>query len=245
MIHNTLPKPQKDVFNMPLPSPARMEELRLQLRVRSLGEKPAHGTYEKVRNGLWAGFRKSGNAAAETAVQSGVSYAVAAGGVSIAVGGLSYALFPVGMALAPWIAAGRAGMAADGIFAFHDLKDLASGRRRGAYTCSCRKCEEPLQYVINKKEANVGIAALSVFTLGLAMAVDRINSVRKRFQSNRPKELHSKHFVQSAKGGCDVAMATVMMMCGEWDDVPTPELVIEVATCLLADNGWELLKSKW
>ena len=229
---------------MPLPSPARMEELRLQLKVRGLGAKPVHGTFEKVRNGLWAGFRKGGNAAAETAVQSGVSYAVAAGGVSVAVGGLSYAVFPVGMALAPWIAAARAGMAADGIFALYDLKDLASGRRRGVFACSCKECEEGLQYVINKKEANVGIAALSVFTLGLAMAVDRINSVRKRFQSGRPKELYSRHFVQSA-WKCDVAMATVMMMCGEWDDVPTPELVIEVATCLLADNGWELLKSKW
>lgn len=231
---------------MPLPTPDQLADLREKLKLSSLGSAPTYGTFEKVRNGLLGTLTKVGNFAAETAAQQAVTHASGAASYVVSVGGASTALFPVGAALGPWIAAARIAWQADGIFAFHDLKDFASGKRGAYYKCSCGKCATGLQYVIDKKEANVAIAALSVFTVGLALMADRINSMRKSFQSNRPKEMHSRQFVASARAGCDVALVAIMLMCGDWpkDKPADPKLYVEAVTCVIADNGWELVKSK-
>jgi hypothetical protein len=232
---------------VPLPSPDQLAGLRQKLDFASLRDAPTYGTFDKVRSGLLGILAKLGNFAVDTAAQSAVSHASGAASYTVSVGSASMALFPVGAALAPWIGAARIAWQADGIFAFHDLKDFASGKRGANYKCSCGKCATGLQYVIDKKEANVAIAAVSIFTVGLALIADRINSVRKSFQSNRPKEMHSRQFVASARAGCDVALAAIMLMCGDWpDDKPAdPKLYVEAVTCVIADNGWELVKSKW
>lgn len=74
-----------------------------------------------------------------------------------------------------------------------------------------------------------------------------MNSLRKRGQPNRPKELHSRQLVNSARGRCIAAMTAIMLLCGDWpnDKPPNKDLLIEAIAILLADDGWERLKSKW
>jgi hypothetical protein len=232
---------------MPLPSPTQLEKLRKDLKLTQNGGAQTYGTYEKVRNGLLGILAKLGNFAVDAGAQSAVSHLSGAASHVVSVGGASMALFPVGAALGPWIGAARIAWQSDGIFAFHDLKDFANGKRGAYYKCNCGQCSTGLSYVIDKQEANVAIAAVSIFTVGLPLIVDRINSIRKSFQSNRPKEMHSKQFVASAREGCDVALVAIMLMCGDWpaDKPADPKLYVEAVTCVIADNGWELLKSKW
>jgi hypothetical protein len=234
---------------MPLPTPGQMRELQKSLRLSSLSDKPTYGTADKVRNTLSGMLRKAGGIGATMTAQSVVTSMSGAAThmVPLGVGGMSVALFPIGAALAPWIGAAKIAYASDGIFALHDLKSFAAGERGAHYPCSCGKCADGLRYVINKKEVNFGIAAVSIFTAGLPLLVDRANSVRKSFQTNRPKEQYSKQFVESARGGCVNAMAAIMLMCGKWprDGSADPELYIEAVTCIIADDGWKLVKSKW
>lgn len=232
---------------MPLPTPAQMRDLHAKLELSRLSDRPHYGTWDKVRAGLLGVLQKGGMLAVETGVKSAVTDLSGAASYAVGVGGASLTLFPVGAALGPWIGAAKIAYAADGIFAFHDLKDFAAGAKGSYYSCSCGKCVAGLQYVINKKENNVAIAAVSIFTAGLPLIVDKINSVRKHFQADRPKEQHSRQFVQSARGGCVNAMAAIMLMCGKWpkDGAADPKLYVEAVTCIIADNGWELVKSKW
>jgi hypothetical protein len=236
---------------MPLPSPTQLERLREDLGFARSVE--TYGTYQKVRNGLLGIIGKLGNLSVDTGAQFAVTSLSGVASHSVSLGHLaslgvaSVSLFPIGAALGPWIGAARIAWQSDGIFAFHDLNDFAKGKRGAYYTCSCGKCSEGLSYVIDKKEANVAIAAVSIFTAGLPLIVDRFNSVRKSLQPGRAKERYSKTFVNSARKGCDVALVAIMLMCGDWpaDKPADPKNYVEAVTCLIADNGWELVKSKW
>lgn len=237
---------------MPLPTPDQLKQLQsiLGRAPHSVkGVKQHYGRYDKAMNTL-AFLAKEGSIyAAGSAAQSGVTKVSGAATLSVGlgVGGMSAALFPVGAALGPWIGAARIAGKADGVFALHDLREFASGSKGSYYPCSCGKCAEGLQYVIDKKETKIAIGAVSLFTLGVPLAFDKMNSIRKSFQSNRPKERYSRQFVESAQGGCLNAMATIMLLCGKWSQTKPadPAQYITAVSCLVADNGWELLKSKW
>jgi hypothetical protein len=181
-------------------------------------------------------------------LQAGATALIApSSGLTIGAGMASMTMFTVGAALAPWIGAATIAYQADGIFALNDLKDHIQRRGGGRYSCSCGKCAEGLQYIIDKKEVKVAIVAVSIFTAGVPALIAGMNSFRKKFQKGRPKEMHSKQFCASARDGCKCAIATIMMLSGSWptDEPPSLELMSETVCIIMAKNGWERLKSHW
>lgn len=199
----------------------------------------------------WAKIKKYGKviglAGLQAAAQTGVTMAAAVptvGIVSVGIG--SIALFPLGAALAPWFGALAIGLKATGIFALHDLRTSASTKGPNSYSCTCGKCVANLTYAIDKKEGNVVVVALGVFTGGLAIIANRLNSIRKSFDSNRPKELHCKSFIAGARGGCICAIGSIIMLCGEWknEQVNDANLASEAVAIIWSSDGWQRLKSK-
>ncbi|MDB5376920.1 MAG: hypothetical protein JWR00_1366 [Rubritepida sp.] len=231
---------------MPLPTPKQLDDL-LKTLIAEIAKNKTYGEFNKVKSELKKLLKMGAIVGAQTALQSGVTFGAAQAGVASGLALGVVTLAPLGAALGPWLSALAIVRQADGIFALHDLRDFASGKRQGVYKCTCGKCATGLQYVIDKKENNVAILALAPFTAGLSAIVDRINSVRKSFQKNRPKEQHSRQFVASAKGGCVSAMVAIMLICGKWpaDKPADPDLVLDAIAILLADDGWAHLKSKW
>ena len=186
-------------------------------------------------------------AAVQSGIQSGLTVASGASTVAVSVGVGSIALFPLGAALGPWLAAAAIARQASGIFALHDLKQSASASGDIAYTCTCGNCVKNLTYVIDRKEANAAIMAVGVFTGGLAIIADRLNSIRKSFQKNRPKEQICRSIIEGARGECICAIATIMMICGGWsnDAKKDGELTVETVAIIWSSDGHVRLKSKW
>lgn len=230
---------------MALPPPEKLEELNRICNQQFWSKRGNYGDFDAVKDWLKRYLTVALTAGVQAGLQKGITAGAGVATFTVGAGVLSMALFPLGAALGPWLAAASIGYKANGIFALHDLKDAAT--RRDGYFCSCGQCVKGLQYIINKKENNVAILAVSVFTAGLPLIFDRINSIRKSFQSNRPKETFSRQFVTSAKGGCVCAIAAIMMLCGEWkhDENPNKELLIEAIAVMVSENGWRKLKSKW
>ena len=83
-------------------------------------------------------------------------------GVVVGAGFASMTLFLLGAALAPWLGALAIAQASTQIFALYNLKEAATKTGAGGYPCSCGKCVESIGYIINKKENNVAIAAVSI-----------------------------------------------------------------------------------
>lgn len=192
------------------------------------------------------------------AVESGLQSAITLGsgvssGVVVGAGFASMTLFPLGVALAPWLGALATYQASTQIFALYNLKEAATRSGAGGYPCSCGKCVESIGYVINKKENNVAIAAVSIFTVGLALVADRINSVRKSFQKNRPKEQMCRNLITGARAGCVCAIGAIILLCGDWPEKieKQQELILETTSIIWADidhkddGGIVRLKTKW
>jgi hypothetical protein len=232
---------------MPLPTPDQLIELQRRLNLSGSGSAKKYGTVDKVQNALRNQLKEAMIYGAGATVRATVTHVSGAAAFSAGAAGVSVALFPIGAALGPWIGAARIAGKADGIFSLHDLKKYANGEKGSYYPCSCGKCAEGLQYVINKKEYKIAIAATSIFLAGIPFAATKVNSVRKRSQKGRPKERYSQQFVSSAQEGCLNALATIMLLCGKWpqNKAVDPSQYIDPITCILAENGWQLLKSKW
>lgn len=215
--------------------------------------KRTYGQADKVKAVIWSGMTGASQEAAMGAAEYGfeVGTGISGGLTMFTVAGYAASVAGIGAALASWIAAAQVAKSADGIFSFHDLKSLATGEASGRYTCSCGKCAAGIQYVIDKKEWRVGHIALGVATVGAWSLGKAAQSMAKSRMKNRPKEQNARQFIESARGGCDTAMAAIMMMVngGEWSGSLSPKkvdkIMVNVVTCLIADNGWELLKSKW
>jgi len=242
---------------MPLPPASEIEKLFMAMNYKKATGTATYGKFDKVRSDLVKILKMIATGAVQNGLQAGVtmgssaaSYAATGahiGQVALQVGTVSSAIFPIGAAIGPWLGAVVIYRQADGIFALHDLKDFASGRRASAYKCTCGKCTDALQYIIDKKENNTAILAVSIFTVGLPLIFDKLNSLRKRGQPNRPKEIHSRQLVESARGRCVAAVAAILLLCGKWpsDQPPDPDVMVEAIAILLADDGWERLKAKW
>jgi hypothetical protein len=231
---------------MALPPPEKLHDLVSIFRTNA----PAASSFEafSVTKAKLAKYTKMlATAAVQSGIQTGVTVASGVATVSVGVGVASIAIFPLGAALAPWFGALAIGYKANGIFALHDLRASAAGRGNGAYACTCGKCVEHLTYVIDRKEANTAILAVGIFTAGLAIIADRLNSVRKSFQSNRPKERICRGFVAGARDGCICAIASIMMISGDWKHAEKADLDLtsEAIAIIWSSDGHERLKSKW
>lgn len=196
------------------------------------------------------------------AVQSGVTQGASALGVSsgahigFQIGAVSVgtAFAPVGVALAPWIGAASIASQAGKIFSLHDLKAdaLKSGNSPVNYTCNCGKCAQSIGYVLDKKERNVALVAIGVATVGVSAIFKAVHSIGKSAVSaikgeQRPKELTCRALVDSARGGCTVAMATIFLLSGSWSfmgnrDASTMATAVAIMT---SKDGWEKLKTLW
>ena len=230
---------------MSLPPPEELTKLHQICNKSFWSKRGNYGDADAVKDWLKKYLKVALAAGVQTGLQKGITVAAGTATFTVGTGALAMALFPLGAALAPWIGALGVVTAANGIFRLYNLKEAAT--RQDGYYCSCGKCATGLQYVIDKKENNVAILAVSVFTAGLPLIADKINSIRKSFQSNRPKEQHCRQFVASAKGGCLCAIAAIMMLCGEWKnhEAPDRELTIEAIAIMVSENGWRKLKTKW
>jgi hypothetical protein len=237
---------------MPLPPPEAIEKIQRALILARAQNRELRGSFDEVRDLLTKFLKMVATGGVQSAITGGISAGAGASQVTLHVGtvagiGLSYAVMPIGQAIAPWIGVAVIASRVEGIWGFHDLKTHAKSKGAAYYSCSCGKCAEGLQYVIDKKENNQAIMAVGIFTAGLAILGDRLISVGKHFMSDRPKERHTRQFIESARGGCVNAMATILFMCGKWpkDKPPEKALLIEAIACVLADDGWKRLKSKW
>lgn len=231
---------------MPLPPPDKLRTLAGIVTSNlpsTLNFEPFDATKAKIEKYAKA----AAVAAVQSGLQTGLTMASGATVFTVGVGIGSVALFPLGAALGPWLAALAIGSKADGIFALHDLKVSAARKGEVNYTCSCGNCVKNLTYVIDRKENNVAIIAVGVFTAGIAIIADRLNSIRKSFQKNRPKEQICRSFIEGARGGCICAIASIMTICGKWgeDWVENRKLGTEAVAIICSSNGHERLKSKW
>ena len=231
---------------MALPPPERLHEL-AHIFHTAAPPPESFEPFSSVKAKLAKYTKMVAMAGAQSGIQAGITAASGTTTVMVGFGAASIALFPLGAALAPWLAALAIGYKANGIFALHDLRASARGRGEVSYSCSCGHCDANLTYVIDRKETNVAIMAVGVFTLGLALIADRINSVRKSFQSNRPKERICISLVEGARAGCICAIAAIMMICGKWkhDEKADLELVTEAIAIIWSNDGHARLKSKW
>lgn len=233
---------------MGLPSPEQLD--RLSGLVVAEGER-CHGNWEKFTAVLSSLLQK----AVPTAVQSGLTQAAGAIGIQsglVLATGVSIA--PIGAAIGPWIAAATIATQAGKIFDLHDLKaDAARGGGQATdYSCVCGSCAKNIGYIIDKKERNVGIVAVSVFTLGVAAIAKGIHSIGKSAYSKltgdmRPKEKTCRDLITSARYGCTTAMGTIFLLSGSWSltgsrDSKTLATAVAIIT---SEDGWEKLKSLW
>lgn len=237
---------------MSLPTPKQLEDLGNLILEHGRLTNNKWYTYQGMLQSL---ERARGDLAA-TAVgmtaKAGVNAAATAAGLSTAgaTTAIGFVAFvPLGAALAPWIAAADIARQAGSIFELHDLKEQAvqRGATAGRYRCVCGNCFENITYVLDKKERNIGRIAIGVATVGVSALFTSAYSIGKSFQSGRPKEIHSKGLVASARGGCTVAIATIFLLAGNWEflrggNAGTMRRAIAIIT---SEDGWEALKSSF
>ncbi|MFS2009147.1 hypothetical protein ACCD06_04675 [Azospirillum sp. CT11-132] len=229
---------------MPLPPPDKLRELAMMFATNA----PAADSFEpfsETRTKLAKYSKMALIGAAQSGLQTGVTALSGVATATVNVGIGSIALFPLGAALGPWLVALAIGITANGIFALHDLRTAAT--RSNGYPCSCGKCKANLTYVIDRKENNTAIKAVSVFTAGLPFIADRIWSIRKSFRKDSPKENVCISMIEGARGGCLCAIASIMMLCGEWkqNEKADAALVVDAVAIIWSSDGAKKLKSKW
>lgn len=221
----------------------------------------------KLCNGKWPKFKglvksivaKIAPAAAQSGLTQGAAALGVASGLPIAgiqVAGLSagVAFAPLGAVLAPWVGAAAIASQAGKIFALHDLRADALSRGGGAvtYRCNCGNCAKNIKYIIDKKERNVGLVAVGVATVGISSIFKSMHSIGKKVKSavmgeQRPKELTCRGLIESSRGGCTAAMASIFLLSGSWSmfgnrDVDTMATAVAIMT---SEDGWEKFQSLW
>lgn len=194
--------------------------------------------------------------AAQTAAGAGVGAAAGSAATAVTaattvatVGGIAIGAVSFGVVLAPWIAVAEIARQSGTIFSLYDLKDAALKKTQSkiSYSCLCGNCANNLQYIIDKKERNVGRVAIGAFTFGISAAVNTVRSISKMFDKGRPKELHCKGLISSARTGCTVAMATIFLLAGNWEflrggNEGTMRRAISMIT---SEDGWMTLRESF
>ncbi|MFC1758188.1 hypothetical protein ACFL2H_05405 [Planctomycetota bacterium] len=192
---------------MSLPTNAQMETLGKLVVDEG---KRTHGkwyTYEGMKRTL----QRSGGFVTQSAAKTAVTHGAAAAGVATGT-----MFVPFGAVLSPWIGAASVVKASGDIFDLDDLLDHNQKKTVGHYNCNCGSCQKNVKYVLDKKERNVARIAVGVGTVGVSAIFTSLNSIRKSFQSGRPKEMTCKGLVESARAGCTLAMATIFLLSGKW-----------------------------
>jgi hypothetical protein len=143
---------------------------------------------------------------------------VAVGKVAVAATHTLYgfAITNIGAALAPWFGAFEVGGLYAGVSVLYDIRDGSDGRITPNYTCTCHHCKEDITYIIDKKEGRVSNIALGVVTLGVYTAGKGIHSTVKSGMNGRPKEMHCRSLISSARTiKCPKALATIMFLVAD------------------------------
>jgi hypothetical protein len=238
---------------MALPTPDQMQELSTLVVEQGKVVKGKWYTYKGMKQTLDRASGSIATAAVGSAVKAGAGAASGTGAALASATGVGAGIFavtfiPFGAVLAPWIAAVDIARVAGDIFELHDLKDDASkGAGSTRYKCGCGKCAQNIKYVVDKKERNVGRVAIGVGTVGISALFTSVYSIAKSFQGGRPKELVSKGLVESARAGCTVAMASVFLMCGNWEFLRGGNggIMRRAIAVITSTDGWEVLKAEW
>ncbi|TCT04225.1 hypothetical protein [Aquabacter spiritensis] len=214
--------------------------------VRSFADKAADKGTHWAKKGVEIGLSKGASGAASHIVHSGLTY-----GPSVnMVGHVLPAIGPLGAALTAWIGMATVAVQASKVFDLYALRDDARSARKGPtrYSCTCALCAANIQYIIDKKERNVGLVAVAVGTVGVSGLFKAIHSAGKKiksklFRETRPKEKTCREMVASAKGGCLAAMATIFLLSGKWTqgyrDSKTMTAAVET---IMAEDGWDRFK---
>ena len=217
----------------------------------------ARPTADKAANYAKKGAQFGGRTLASTATS-----AVATSGLKVGttanVGGLAVpltaTLAPVGAALSAWIGVATVAVQASKVFDLYAIRDDARSSRRDAtrYYCACKTCCAPdIQYIIDKKERNTAVVAVSVGTFGVASLGKALHSAGKRLKSavlgeTRPKEEHCRKLVGAARAGCPAAMATIFLLSGSWTQGYRDKKTMEAAVLtIMAEDGWKKLKDNF
>lgn len=240
---------------MGLPTPAELNDLSKLLVDQ---QRLCMGKWDKFSNVSKSIMSKLGPAA----MQSGVTQGVGALGVSsgahigFQIGAVSVgtAFAPIGVALTPWIGTASIASQAGKILSLHDLKAdaLKSGRSPVNYTCNCGKCSKTIGYILDKKERNVALVAIGVATVGVSAIFKGVHSIGKSASSaikgeQRPKELACRALIDSSRGGCTVAMATIFLLSGSWSLMGNREArtMATAVAIMTSKDGWEKLRTLW
>ena len=228
---------------MPLPDPASIIELSNELKKANSRARPDDfAIYERVYASLMTGVQDKLELAAGVTLQHLITQGFGASS-GVVISGLT--LFPIGVAIGPWIGAISIILKSDGIFTMHDLRQEVG--RNGSYACTCGECVRIMTYVIDKGDRKLGVHALSIFTVGIPSAVQLGASIYKSTRPNRPKEINCKQLCESARDGCIGAMAIILTLCSAGDKKGTQavDILCQICAIILADNGWKMLKEKW
>ena len=114
----------------------------------------------------------------KTAIQTGLTTAVAAAGlktgVAIGVAGASVTFAPIGAALAPWVVLAEAGRVSTRVNGFIDLRDDANrswpnSNSEMQYVCKCGKCGKNIGYIVDKEHARFARKAVYATLIGLVV----------------------------------------------------------------------------
>lgn len=233
---------------MGLPSPQQLDELSKLVVAEG---KSCHGKWPKFTTALSSLLRNAVPSALQSGVTAGAKAIGIQSGLALATG---VTIAPIGAAIGPWIAAATIATQAGKIFDLYDLKDDAArgGGHATDYKCVCGNCARNIAYIIDKKERNVGIVAVSVFTLGVAAIGKGIHSFGKYAYSKltgdmRPKEKTCRDLVTSARGSCTAAMGTIFLLSGSWSLTGSrdSETMATAVAIITSDDGWEKLKTLW
>ena len=233
---------------MGLPSPQQLDEL--SKRVLAEGKR-CHGNWSKFKTVLSSLLQKAAPSALQSAITQGASAVGVHSGLALATG---VTIAPIGAAIGPWLAAATIASQAGKIFSLYDLKDDAARSSNGLtdYKCKCGNCAKNITYIIDKKERNVGIIAVSVFTLGAVAIGKGIHSIGKSVYSKlagdmRPKEKTCRDLVSSARSGCTAAMGAIFLLSGSWSLTGSreSETMATAVAIITSEDGWEKLKTLW
>jgi len=241
---------------MGLPTADQIDQMFERIEEESRGKKDFNlGTSDKAVKMIRKGAGTALPMAVQTAAQGLVTSTVAVKTAAVQVISIApaVAIAPVGMALAPWIGAGKIAWSVKDIFGLYDILDCAKGNR-STFKCRCNKCTEIIGYIIDKKERNQAVTALSVFSAGVAKLIAVGWSISKKAyyavgsQSSAKKGPYSAQLIQSARvHHCQTAVATIMYLCGKWDGSTkdVQEATVEFLTCIMSSDGADVLKGKW
>lgn len=241
---------------MGLPTPEQLSALSGQVLAHG---KLCRGKWEKFTDVLTSLLAKAAPSAAQAGVTKGASALGVSSGLHVGatVGGVAIGttLAPIGAALAPWIAAATVASQAGKIFSLHDIKEdvLKGGSPKVTYVCNCGQCAKNIGYIIDKKERNVGLVAVGVFTLGASAVIKGVHSLGKKVKSAlksemRPKEKTCRDLIESAREkGCTAAIATIFLLSGSWSFMGNRETktMATAVAIMTSEDGWDRLKSQW